>query len=286
MSYCFLNGEIVPEEKAQVSVKDIGLLRAYGVYDGLAGIGSTPLFFHDHYGRFKSSAHFLELRVPLAENEMRAVVEDLLIRHGFERSDIRVILTGGETKFGIEPTGTTFFILIEEHLLNGNTAKEGASVILHEFARQDPVHKTINYATAVRLQPQKKKAGASEILFHFGGKILEASTSNVFIVKDGKIITPKEGILLGITRKYMLQIAGERGVLTEERDVSLEEFWGADEVFITSSFKDIVPITKADDRIIGDGKVGPVSIKLQEEFNKLILGTATALTLNGAEVVS
>ncbi len=270
MKYCFLNGEILPESEAKIGLNDIGLLRGYGVYDGITANGMTPFSFSDHYKRFYSSAEFLNIPLDYSEEEMKKILEDLILKNGFRRTDIRVMLTGGDTKNGIEQSGSTFYILAEEHAGIGDVGQNGAKVILHEFLRQDPVYKTTNYITAVRLQPEKKRAGALEIVYHWDGKILEASTSNIFIVKNGEVITPKENILFGITRKKVLEILSKLGISFEERDIPLEEFFSADEVFITSSFKDVVPVIRADSREVGGGKPGPISLKIAEEFNKLL----------------
>ena len=144
--------------------------------------------------------------------------------------------------------------------------ERGAPIITYEHQRFLPEYKTINYITAVMLQPKRKAAEAVEILFVSKGEVLECGGSNIFIVKDGGVATPKENILAGITRKVVINLAGDATYPLEERRVSVEELTTADEIFITSSFKDIVPIVKIDDRAEGGGAVGPVTKDLMRRF--------------------
>jgi branched-chain amino acid aminotransferase len=268
--YCFLNGEIIPVEDAKVSVLDIGLLRGYGIYDGIAGIKGKPFRFPDHWTRFLSGAHILNLNIPITEDGAKKKIEELLEKnHGDKRANIRLILTGGNTIGGIEYDfeKPTFYIVTEEwESLPNEYYEEGAKLITYPHMRELPEYKTINYIRAVNLQNYRKEEKAVEILFVNDGEVLECSTSNVFLVKSGKLITPAENILKGITRKVVLEIASKSGLSIEERIVTEEELKSADEVFITSSFKDIVPIVKIDDFEVGDGKVGQITIDLMKKF--------------------
>ena len=130
-----------------------------------------------------------------------------------------------------------------------------------------PEIKTVDYITAVILQKKRAAEGAIEILYTNGSRVLECATSNVFIVKDGAVRTPDADMLHGITRKVALELARE-SYPVEERAVSVDELFDADEAFITSSFKDIVPIISIDERTIGNGMPGRVTRNLMERFAK------------------
>ncbi len=268
--YCFLNGEIVSIEEARVSVLDIGLLRGYGIYDGIPGINGKPFRFADHWARFLSGAHILNLNVPITEDGAKKKIEELLEKnHGNKRANIRMILTGGNTIGGIEYDfeKPTFYILTEEwESLPKEYYSEGTKLITYPYMRELPEYKTINYIKAVNLQNFRKEEKAVEVLFVKDGEMLECSTSNVFLVKEGKLITPAESVLKGITRKVVLELGDKSGLQIEERIVHEEELKNADEVFITSSFKDIVPIVRIDDFEVGDGKVGKITMDLMKRF--------------------
>jgi branched-chain amino acid aminotransferase len=267
--FCFLNGQIVPISEAKVSVFDIGILRGYGVYDGIAAFDGKPFRFADHWERFVKGAHFLNLNIPITEDACEKKIKELLEKNSHTgRANVRMILTGGPTMNGIEYDfeAPTFYIITEQHQpLSLDYYLNGAKLVTYPFQRQYPEIKTTNYITAVNMQNFKKEEGAAEILFVNEGQVLECSTSNICIVKDGAISTPAENVLGGITIKTISEI-----IPVTARMIGEEELKAADEAFITSSFKDIVPITQIDDFQIGNGEVGPVTKGLMERFAKLI----------------
>ncbi len=271
--YCFLNGKILPLDEAKVSVLDIGLLRGYGIYDGLAAFGGKPFRFADHWNRFLSGAHILNLNVPITEETAEKTIIELLAKNNFkERANIRLILTGGKTIAGIEYEfeNPTFYMIAEKwESLPQEFYTDGAKLITYRHMRELPEYKTTNYIRATNLQDFRKTEKAVEILYTYDGEVLECATSNVFIVKDKTLITPAENILKGITRKVILELA-EGKYKIEERPVREEELKTADEVFITSSYKDIVPIVKIDDFEVAGGQVGPITKDLMGEFEKII----------------
>lgn len=272
--HCFLNGKIMPLSEAKVGVEDIGLLRGYGLYDGLTVFNGKVFHFTDHWNRMLSGAHILNLNVPITEEKAEKIIEELTLKNGFaERANVRIILTGGQTLGGIEYNfeNPTFYILVEKwDPLPAEYYEKGARLLTYKHMRELPEYKTTNYIRAVNLQNWRKDEKAVEILFVYDGEVLECATSNIFIVKDKKIITPSENILKGITRKVVLELADELNLKTEERPVREEELKTADEIFITSSFKDIVPIVKIDDFAVAGGKVGEITSKLMAKFKALI----------------
>jgi branched-subunit amino acid aminotransferase/4-amino-4-deoxychorismate lyase len=271
--YCYLNGHIIPLDEAKIGIGDIGLWRGYGLYDGLTAVGNKVFRFEDHWDRFISGARSLDISIPVNKEECQEVMEDLLKKCGYQRSIIRVVLTGGEVIDGVEynPDKPTFSIVVKEWApLAKEIYEKGAKLITHQFQREMPEVKTTNYIRAVNLQKLRKDKGAIEILFHHNGNVLEGSTSNIFLVKNNILITPSPGVLKGVTRKAVLEIASEKGLQVEERVVGKRELLDADEVFITSSFKDIVPIVEIDSSTINKGKVGKVTKDLMASFSMML----------------
>lgn len=273
MEYCYLNGTISPVSEAKVSVLDIGMLRGFGIYDGLTAFGENIFRFGNHWNRFVDGAHALNLNIPVTLEKCQSIIKELLSKNGFERSIIRMVLTGGNTLGGIEYdfASPTFYILIEKlTALPENLYVSGGKLVTQNFQRDLPEYKTTNYIRAVNLQNFRKEEGAMEILFTHDGEVLECATSNIFLVKDGVLITPAERVLKGITRKVILEITPSLNYKIEERIVEEKELQEAQEIFITSSFKDIVPITKIDDFVVGNGGVGPITKELMAEFAKVL----------------
>ena len=267
--YCYLNGKIMPLEKATVNVNDIGLLRGYGVFDFARTVKGKPFMFNHHIERFKNSAQMLDLKIPLTDKDLQAVVEKLIKKNGFKESTIRMVLTGGQTLGnGLEynKNKPTFFIIVAPFVpLPETHYTEGVSVMTVEHQRSLPAAKTNNYIVAVQNQNIRKRLGAFEILYFDKDKFLEMTTSNFFIVKKGVIVCPKDNILLGTTRNAVLKLAGAK-FSVEEREITVQDLRKADEAFLTATNKGIVPIVKIDDRAVGNGKVGPVTQALIKAY--------------------
>jgi len=180
-------------------------------------------------------------------------------------------VTGGPAHHGIDyETGNETCIVLAEPAVVHNLRyyEAGGSLMLHEFQRSLPTCKTVEYALPVSLQQERIASGAAEILYHTHGELRECSTANIFIIKNGVIATPNEQVLFGITRKVVIELACELGYRVEERAVMLEELSNADEVFITSSFRDVMPITAVGTIPVADGAVGAITKKIMQAFQE------------------
>ncbi len=249
--YCYLNGKILLEKDAMVSIFDIGLLRGYGIYEALTTHNKKPFMLADHLVRFRNAAKGMDLQVIETDDEISNIIQNLIQKNGFAESNIKFILTGGNTINAIsyDIDKPTFYIFIEEFkAVPESFLQNGCSVITYEHQRQYAELKTTNYITAVIIQQLIREKEVIEALYISNGKVLECSTSNFFIVKEGKLITPKENILKGITRKVVIDLALKNNINVEERDISVDELFSADEAFLTASFKEIVPIVIIDDK--------------------------------------
>ena len=260
-----VNGDIVRTSEAHLHVSDLALLRGYGLFDFFRVEEGVPLFLEDYLARFYRSAERLHLDVPVTKDELEDLISKLLDANGEGDTNVRLLLTGGYSDDGFTPAEPNLVAL--QHARKDYDSRlfdEGAALITHEYVRDLPEVKSINYAAAVRLIPEMKRAGATEVLYHDAGKVAETSRANVFIVtQEGALVTPAEGILEGITRKRILELAETQ---VETRQVSLDEVLGAKEVFITSTTKGAMPISKIDGHVIGNGRAGDVTKRLGERF--------------------
>ncbi len=267
----------MPTAKASVALNDLGVLRGYGVFDFLKTVNQKPFLWTEHWRRFNNSAKSLGLKLPVGESAVKKIITDLFKKNlpaqagKIKDGSIRLILTGGATADGMTPTKPNFAILIEDlYVYPPKTFTHGAKVITHEYLRLVPEAKTTNYITAIKLQKQKKQERALEILYTHQGRVLECSTSNFFIVKNGSLITPKVDILYGTTRNLVINLATKAGIAVEEREVDVAELKTADETFLTATNKDITPIVQIDDQIIGDGTPGPLTRQLRALFSEFV----------------
>ncbi|MEI6041987.1 MAG: aminotransferase class IV [bacterium] len=270
--YCYINGKIERADKLYVSCYDIGLLRGYAIYEGITAYGDKPFYLKQHLARFKRSAKKLGLQIPSTDVEIEQILKTLIKKNGFERTNLKMILTGGDAIRGIEfnVNTPTFFVIAEKWTpLPEDLYIKGGKIIVEEHQRFMPDVKSTHYITTVSLQVKRKKEKAIEILFTDKGKILECSTSNIFMFFGDTLVTPKDNVLFGITRMAVLDIA-KKHFKIEERDVTIEEMKKADEIFLTSSYKDIVPIVMVDKDKVGDGVVGKNTKVIMDLFSKLV----------------
>jgi D-alanine transaminase/branched-chain amino acid aminotransferase len=258
----YLNGEILPAEKAQLHVSDLGLLRGYGIFDFFRAIDGQPIFIEDHLDRFENSAKLMGLPIPESRDKLRDIIHEIIRLNPHKLLGVKMIMTGGYSEDGYTPSSTSNLIVMGKPF-EFKSADVGMELMSLEYRREIPEIKTLNYIVPIRALQQMKSVGADDVLYYKDGKISESSRSNIFIVKNEKIITPLDGALFGVTRKHILNFA-KNHFYVEERDVLTQEYFEADEVFTTGSTKRIIAITKTDNKIFSDGKVGIITKKLQE----------------------
>jgi branched-chain amino acid aminotransferase len=264
------NGALIDAKDVLISPYDLGLVRGYAVFDVMRTFNGKPFLCPGHYKRLRNSAKEIGLTLPVSSREFATIVENLLRINGFRESRIRTVLTGGPSPDGYSPVGKeTYFILIEEIVpLPDRIYLRGAKVITVEYYRECPRIKSTNYVAAMQHHREKVKRGAIEILYTHRGKALEGSVSNLFMVSKNRLVTPKNDMLSGITRNLVIKLSKKRGIPIYEREISLKELLKADEIFMTSTTKGIVPIVKVDGTRIGKGKVGAVTASLTDDFRK------------------
>ena len=203
--------------------------------------------------------------MPYSREELRTIISELIAKNDLEQGGIRMVLTGGVSENHFSPsTGTLFMFGEELSFPSEEKYQHGVKLLSVEYVRAIADIKTTNYTLPVWHSMQWKEQGAEDVLYHWDGMVSESSRSNFFIVKDGVIHTPNQHILMGITRKHLLAVAGE----VQIRPISLKEVWEADEAFISATTKIILPVTQIDDRKVGAGKVGKVCLDLMAKFRE------------------
>lgn len=271
--YCYFNEKIRPENKTHINPRDIGILRGYGVFEFLRTYGGEPFLLNEHFARLKQSAKTLRIKLPVTKQKLRKLIKKLLVKNKMAEAGIRIILTGGNiNQDGItyDYNSPTFFILTEKpHQYPVSFYNKGVALITFEHQREIPQSKTIDYLMAVQLQRSRQRKKALEILYTKNGAALECATSNFFIFKDNKLITPKNNVLIGTTRNFVIKFARPYFKI-EERDIQLEEVKFAAETFITATTKEIMPVVKIDNQMVGNGKVGENTKYLMKLFRKFV----------------
>jgi branched-chain amino acid aminotransferase len=270
--YVYLNGEILPANRAAISPFDVGLLRGYAVFDLLQTIGGKPFMLAEHLSRFRHSARTLNLPVPAPDARITEAILELLARNGHEEATIRLVLTGGYSPDGMhyDPDTPTFFILTHELFVVPEAVyAAGAKLITREHRREFPEAKTTNYLTWLHSHPQIEDAGALDVLYHADGLVSEAATASFYVVRSGRIFAPSEGVLWGTVGTYVLDLAKKHYEVVFG-DISLDDALAADEAFLTSSVRGVVPVTQLDDRPVGDGRVGTITKHLMRLYREAV----------------
>jgi len=265
IQYYNINGELLAANEASLKVSDLALLRGYGVFDYFQVRAGVPMFLDDYVARFFNSAQLLHLELPISQEALKDRIRKLVAANGLPEAGIRLLLTGGYAEDGYTPAEPNLLVL--EHKLPPAASQhydQGARLLSHQFQREIPEAKTINYLTGIRLLAEMKKLGAIEVLYHDGKFVRETARGNFFLItEDETLVTAHEKVLPGITRKNVLRVARAH-CKVEERDVLLDELQNAKEVFITSSNKGVLPIVQIDDLVIGNGKPGAMTKKIGE----------------------
>ncbi|PVY42293.1 aminotransferase class IV [Pontibacter virosus] len=263
-------GQIVPLSEARLHISDLSVQRGYGVFDFVKVQQGYPLFLDDYLDRFYQSAQLMHLEVPLSRDELKQVIAELLDRNQLPEAGMKMILTGGYSEDGFTPMNPNLLITqLPLTLPSAEKVAKGIPIMTHDYVREVPEVKTINYSMGIRLLQEQKAVGAEEVLYAKNGIVSEFPRCNFFIVKhDDTVVTPAKNILKGITRKNVLTLAGRR-YKTEVRDIRLEEVLQARECFLTSTTKRVLPIVRVDDVLIGTGKPGDVSLQLLQDLKDL-----------------
>ncbi len=268
----YIDGRWVHPHEASISINDTAILRAYSVFESLRTYDRRPFHLDEHLARIYRSAELIDLDIPYSREQIAAVVREVIARNAYKHATIRIFVTGGETEDSILPTGKPVLVVLITPLGERDMQRfaQGIKVITTHLQRIMPEAKTNNYVAAVRALKEAARHNAADALFvNEQGHVLEATRSNFFIFRGDTLVTPRQGILIGVTRNVVLNLARDRFPV-EERPVLLDELSLVDEAFITSSSKEILPVVQIDDLVIGDGKPGPRTIELEQRFIDLV----------------
>lgn len=277
-----INGVIRDTAEAVIPVMDHGFLFGDSVYETIRTYGGRLFRFDDHYKRLRGSAAALELRVPFTQDEIEERMRRTLAAAREPDAAVRIVVTRGVGPMPLDPDPCTspnvlVFVRPRPRYPEGAYAN-GLSIAVVTRLRNargaiDPNVKSGNYLNNVLASVEAKRAGAFEgVMLNGAGHVTECTTSNVFAVVNGAVVTPAldEGLLSGITRKVVLEICAKEGIAAREEGFGPDVLRGADEVFITSTLKQVMPVTTVDGRRIGAGVAGPVTLRLLAAYRELV----------------
>ena len=264
-----INKRFVKEDKAKIHLTDLGLRRGYAAFDFMRLKEGIPLFIEDHLDRFETSIKLMDLELSISRNELKEHVLELIAANNQKTAGIQFYLTAGESTDGVSLAQPNLLILqVPLPKYSEQLYTKGAKLISNEFMRDLPEAKSTNYFHALRLAKDIKAANALDVLFKFRGHIYETSRSNIyFVMSDNSIITAKNNILNGVVRRNLLRILPKHFKLkvTDLQESVLEQ---ANEAFISSTVREVMPITFIDNKPIGSGRVGNNVKKIRQIYTK------------------
>jgi branched-chain amino acid aminotransferase len=287
-----VNGQISGERQAVVSVLDHGFLYGEGVYETLRTYNGRPFLLDRHLRRLRTSAGMIGLPVPLTDGQFGARIDETMeaaAQTGTRASSewyVRILLTRGVGELtydpGACPTPSVVIIVKPQVDPTPETFEKGvrvvfASVIRNHPGSVNPLIKSNNLLNNALAAQEAVRAVAYEaVMRNYRGEISECTTANLFIVKSGEVLTPPldAGLLAGITREFVLEVAAAEGIPAREAVLHDEDLYGADEAFITSTTRELVSIVQVGDRVVGPGKPGPVTARLHARFRRQVQALA------------
>lgn len=281
----YLNGSLIPRSQARISALDYGFLYGFGLFETMRAYGGQVFRLDSHLNRLARSAEILGL--PIEALDLKGAVRDTI--HANKLSDARVRITISIGEGGMVPdpsacTQPTVLILAGHYKPYPKQVYEkGFRAVVSSIRRnsQSPLSrlKSANYLENMLAKQEARAAGVDEaICLNEKGLLAEASMSNIFLVNDGILRTPGEesGILPGITREVVLELASQLGINTFEQDIRLDELFQTQEAFLTNSLMEIMPLTEIDGKLVGSGKPESVTQRLMANYKKLVRPSRTS----------
>ncbi len=278
----WIDGEYYEEDQAKISVFDHGLLYGDGIFEGIRVYGGKIFKCEEHVKRLYDSAKAICLEIPMTPAEVSAQMYACLKTNGLTDAYIRLVVTRGVGDLGLDPRkcprATVIIIAASITLYPEEFYEKGLELVTAATSRIPPESlnprvKSLNYLNNILAKIEGIQAGVIEVLMlNHLGFVAEGSGDNIFVVSDGVIYTPpvEAGILKGITRDTVMDLAREAGHQVVEKNISRYEVYTADEMFLTGSAAEVIPAVKVDGRAIGDGVPGPLTRELRERFMKLV----------------
>ena len=274
----YLDGNYVREEEAKISVFDHGVLYGDGVFEGIRVYKGRVFKCEEHINRLYNAAKAIMLEIPMSKEEMTEVLLETCRRNQIKDGYVRLVITRGKGDLGLNPVSckvaSVFCIAGSITLYPDEMYIKGMPIITAVQRRNkstivDPQIKSLNYLNNILAKIEANRAGVPEaLMLNHDGVVAECTGDNIFIVKDNVIYTPPiyVGILDGITRNTVIELAKELGYEVKESEFTLFNVYSADECFLTGTAAEAIPVTNVDGRIIGNGEAGPVTTRLLEAF--------------------
>jgi len=280
--WIYLNGEFVKKEDAKVSVYDHGFLYGDGIFEGIRIYNGNIFKCKEHLDRLFDSAKSIMLNIPISYQEVQDAMVETIRRNGLKNGYIRLIVSRGPGDLGLDPRRSPkawVVIIVEQLAIYPEEAYQNGLKSISVSPRRNipdalnPKIKSLNYLNNILVKIQANLAGVGEaIMLNSQGYVAEGSSDNIFIIKKGVVYTPPTycGALEGITRGAIMELCLKHGIPLKEEPFTLHDVYVADEVFFTGTAAEVIAVREVDGRTIGEGKAGPITTRLLQEFRSIV----------------
>src|SRR6516164_7367040 len=278
----YIGGKLFDKADAKISVYDHGLLYGDGVFEGIRSYSGRVFRLARHIDRLYDSARSIHLQIPIAKAEMARAITDTLAVNNLSDAYIRVVVTRGAGSLGLDPRKTTDpqVIIITDaiSLYPAELYEHGLKIVTAGTMRNHPSAlnpriKSLNYLNSILAKIEATNAGCLEdLMLNHKGEVAECTGDNIFVVRKGELHTPPidAGILEGVTRDAVIELARGAGYPVFERTMDRHDVFKADECFLTGTAAELIPVIECDGRVIGSGRPGPITRLLRERFHRLV----------------
>jgi len=278
--WIYIDGKFLPEEEAKISVFDHGFLYGDGVFEGIRAYGGRVFKLEEHLTRLWDSARAIDLTIPLSKDKLREKILETLRHNKLKDAYLRLLVSRGKGDLGLDPRkcprSSLIIIAHKISVYPEDFYEKGLEVIVASTRRISPSAlnariKSLNYLNNILAKIEANLQGMGEaIMLSQDGYVAEGAADNIFVVKDGELLTPPTwiGILKGITRDVVIELAEKEGLPVKEETFTPFTLYSCHECFLTGTAAEIIPVTKVDGKTIGEGKAGPITRKIIKKFQQ------------------
>jgi branched-chain amino acid aminotransferase len=266
----FNNGKLCPINEIRIPVDNLAIARAYAVYEFFKIIGGKAFYLERHLDRLFNSLKLLNFNIAYTRKELEDIIIQLVKENGTGNFQMKIYAIPMNLAFDQCPSNI-YIIPCQDPPFSPDIYLKGANLLMKEYCRFIPKAKSTNYIASVFWQAEMDEMNAVDVLYYKDDAVLESSRGNIFIVKGNQVFTSSENILHGITRSIVLDLMDASGISYTIRTIGRNELTEADEVFITSTTKLIMPIVKINHLTIGKGIPGPVSTQISNMYLNLLV---------------
>lgn len=265
----FYNGNYIAIHDLLIPITSTTINRSYAAFEFFTMVNNKPFYLERHLKRLFNTLRILRVKIDYSEDELTEIIQKLIKKNATENISYKIFVIP-EPNFNYENfKGDIFIFPVLNSAKEEELYKTGAKLLLKEYNRFLPEAKTTNYIAYIYWEKEVQQQGAIDVLYHNSTYIRETSRSNIFIIKNNIIYSPKKDVLKGVTRSIVIDLIQKNNILLVEKEISLEDLLQADEVFVTSTTREIMSITTIDSAIINEHKLGNITQKLMIDFKAL-----------------